>query len=392
MNRLFAFFLCWLLCCGLLFSQQEYLIQFRFDDCRLDTTYRNNAISLMALQSRLACMDIADVDSLLLVAYASPEGVLEHNLLLSKRRVETVADYLRQLYPALDDKLILRSGGENWQGLRQLVLADSMLTDDVRAKMVSLLDDDVNVGTKKWRMQQWELYPYLYQRYYPSLRSALACILYTSEHREEVLYLLDVEGVSVADSMAQTVAGKDSLPRLAVDTWQETSKAVYLRSNLLCPLMHVGVEFPLGRAYSLGFDYAYPWLMRRPDHRNCFQMLAWSMEARYWWAADGSMLGHSLGLDLGVAYYDVERQFQGRQGELLSVAAVYRYAWPIFNERWHLHVGLSLGYVFSVARPYDVFVSGGKAYRRAYTQRWQYLGPTECEIALVLPIKWRKVL
>ena len=215
---------------------------------------------------------------------------------------------------------------------------------------------------------------------------------YAKEYYRCVNVLEDVEGLSVVDSLARTFAGKDSLPRVEVDTWQETSKAVYLRSNLLCPLMHVGVEFPLGRAYSLGFDYAYPWLMRRPDHRNCFQMLAWSMEGRYWWAADGSMSGHSLGLDLGVAYYDVERQFQGRQGELLSLAAVYRYAWPIFNERWHLHVGLSLGYVFSVARPYDVFVSGGKAYRRAYTQRWQYLGPTECEIALVLPIKWRKVL
>ena len=37
-------------------------------------------------------------------------------------------------------------------------------------KVISIIDADINVGTKKWRMKQLPVYRYLLHTYYPRIR------------------------------------------------------------------------------------------------------------------------------------------------------------------------------------------------------------------------------
>lgn len=407
MNRLIVLSL-WMLACvlpisDLSASEHGHLLHFRFDNCQVDSTYMQNEVSLAAIRKLLSRLDASSIDSMLIIAYASPEGVYEHNVYLAKTRVQALGRFLLQEFPCLSDKLVLRSGGESWSQLQSFVLADSLLTDKEKMAVMDVLNAEVNTGTKKWRMQQLEVYPYLYRRYYSHLRHAAYCLLYV--HPLEKIQAHAVDSMVLSPlSLQSKLTDNDllwELPHAQLDSWREKREYVFLRTNLLSPLMHVGLDVPLGRHWSLGVGYDYPWRWRHADHRHCFQLLSWSLNTRYWFAfrdengeflprtIDDDMEGHAIGMDLSMGYYDFERRYQGRQGEFLSLAASYQYVMPVFNDRMHLSFSLSLGYTYSQARPYHVMEKGGKAYRKGYIEHIQYWGINRMEVALVVPISWR---
>ena len=184
------------------------------------------------------------------------------------------------------------------------------------------------------------------------------------------------------------------------DTTKVTEQAsqkrelLYLRSNLLAPLTNFGAEICLGDHWSIAADYYFPWMFRNPNHRNCFQLLGWGMEGRYWFGKERTcedrLEGHSIGLSAAAGYYDFEREYQGKQGEFICASADYLYSVPVCKDRLHLEFTLGLGYIWSYIRPYDVYEDGGKAYRKGYTERFNWWGPTKAGISLVVPIKARR--
>lgn len=403
MKRLFVLYVCFI---SLTMSYAHIadtaaLIHFRFDDYRIDAAYMENAGSLANLDSLLQRLDVSSVDSVVVIAGASPEGVYEHNLYLAGKRVQSVKAYLVGSYPEWNEKILCRSLGENWLALRICLLQDKSLSEEMRQKVLAVLDADVNVGTKKWRLQQLDVYPFLYEKYYRRLRHAAVCLVY--RRQTEMLPAGPPASLEVtsADSSGLSGASADSsglvlselrIPQRAVQSWSESREIFYLSSNLLCPLANVGVDVALGNTWSMGLGYSYPWLWRAADHKHCFQLLSWAVDAHYWFGARGyedRLEGHSVGMSASFGYYDFERNYQGWQGEFAALAADYRYAWPIFDDRLHLQFSLSFAYLYSVARPYGVPERGGKAYKRNYTQRLHYLGPNAVELSLVLPVKWK---
>jgi hypothetical protein len=142
--------------------------------------------------------------------------------------------------------------------------------------------------------------------------------------------------------------------------------------------------------WSVEADYYFPWLCRKDDHKNAMQMLAWGVTGRYWLGKNRTytsrLLGHSVGLGAYAGYYDFERNYTGHQGEFTSVCLDYMYAMPVFNNRMHLEFTVGLGYLYSYARPYDVFESGGKAFREGYTKNIHWAGPLKAGVSLVVPI------
>lgn len=392
------------------------LIHFRFDDYRIDVAYMENAGSLANLDSLLQRLDVSSVDSVVVIAGASPEGVYEHNLYLAGKRVQSVKAYLVGSHPEWNEKILCRSLGENWLALRICLLQDKSLSEEMRQKVLAVLDADVNVGTKKWRLQQLDVYPFLYEKYYRRLRHAAVCLVYRRQTEMLPAGPLASLEVTSADSFEWPGASADSsglvlselrIPQRAVQSWRDSREIFYLSSNLLCPLANVGVDVALGNTWSMGLGYSYPWLWRAADHKHCFQLLSWAVDAHYWFGAgtgaerprnsrsarprsyEDRLEGHSVGMSASFGYYDFERNYQGWQGEFAALAADYRYAWPIFDDRLHLQFSLSFAYLYSVARPYGVPERGGKAYKRNYTQRLHYLGPNAVELSLVLPVKWK---
>lgn len=163
------------------------------------------------------------------------------------------------------------------------------------------------------------------------------------------------------------------------------------RSNLLVPALNFGAEYPIGTDWSVGADYYFPWIMRKQDNRNCFQLLGWNLEGRYWFGKNRTqadiLQGHSVGLNAAVGYYDIERSFKGNQGTFVSVGADYLYAMPIFNNKVHLEFNVGLGYIFSQMRPYEVFEEGGNAFKLGYKKNFNWVGPVKAAVSIVVPIR-----
>ena len=69
---------------------------------------------------------VSFIDSIHLYTYASPEGREKYNVQLAVRRADTMQRYLADNYPLLSSVPVsLFPQGENWDGLRALVSADT---------------------------------------------------------------------------------------------------------------------------------------------------------------------------------------------------------------------------------------------------------------------------
>lgn len=181
---------------------------------------------------------------------------------------------------------------------------------------------------------------------------------------------------------------------------------LWLRTNLLLPLMNVGVEVPIGNRWSVAADWYYPWIPRLSNdsqdgssHKNCFQIDGIVIEGRYWLGnkhrkndenKQYRLTGHSIGLFFMGGRYDLERNYKGHQGEYILGGFDYLYAKPVFGGRLRLELSLGIGYLYSRATKYEVFVREGKGYRdKNFRKNISYFGPLRAGVTLAVPIKIR---
>mgnify|MGYP003301303304 CR=1 FL=1 len=103
---------------------------------------------------------------------------------------------------------------------------------------------------------------------------------------------------------------------------------------------------------SVAADYYFPWIPRDKSHRNCFQLLEWDIEGRYWFGEDRTyedrLEGHSAGLSLAAGYYDFvgkDKVSAGKQfvqyvatstNSLLAEPAYKNWTGQVFKY-WHTH-------------------------------------------------------
>ena len=176
-------------------------------------------------------------------------------------------------------------------------------------------------------------------------------------------------------------------------TCEDTTRKLLfaLRSNLLVPALNLGIEVPIGKHWSVGADYYFPWIWPKKDNKNCFEFLGWGIEGRYWFGKNRTafdrLKGHSVGLYGYVGYYDFERNFHGHQGEFVNVGVDYTYAMAVGKRKQlHFEFSLGVGYIYSEARQYTVIEANGPLISDKVTKKVGYFGPTKANISLVVPI------
>lgn len=174
---------------------------------------------------------------------------------------------------------------------------------------------------------------------------------------------------------------------------EETGPLYAIRTNLLVPALNIGAEVPIGNNWSVSADYYYPWIWPGKENKNCFELLAWSAEGRYWFGNDRTvkdrLLGHSVGLYAAGGYFDIERNFKGRQGTFISTGVDYTYAMPLGRKKLiNLEFTFAMGYVHSWNRIYTVSGPFGPLNPEPGTELFDYFGPTKAAVSLVLPLVW----
>ena len=141
----------------------------------------------------------------------------------------------------------------------------------------------------------------------------------------------------------------------------------------------------------MGADYYFPWIWPKSDNKNCFELLAWGIEGRYWFGRNRTVFdrlqGHSIGLYGYVGYYDFERNYHGYQGEFANVGVDYTYAMAVGKRKAvHFEFSIGVGYIYSQARKYTVIEAGSPLISNKITKTVGFFGPTKANISLVVPI------
>lgn len=343
-------------------------VHFRFDKSQLDVNYMGNDKALSRFTYVVDSIGHHYIDSIVVVSQSSPEGSYEHNMRLSQRRAATMRRAIERRHPELKDLLRIHPDGESWAQLREYVKNDTSMIQSAIDEVLDIIDSDVNIATKKWRMKQHPTYDYLYLNYYPRIRNSVFCIVYydirtTVAQFEEFIY---------------TAAKSDPIPThieaypIKVVPLKKCEPTLSVRTNLLGDLatvLNVGIEYyPRHSRWTALAEWTFPWWSHDASH-HYLQMLNGSLEARRYFKDDNTHTGHYLSAYAHANLYDFSFNAEDAwQGEGWGAGLGLGYVWqPWRNQRWKLDAFVRFGYYQTLYDPYHA----GDPYKGKYYYDWE---------------------
>lgn len=414
-------------------EREEVVVFYRHDSHAIDHRYLSNPEAFATLDSLFTNYGDA-IDSISIVAYASPEGRQVYNQWLSERRAESMKRFLKVRYPKTDfQTLVTYAKGEDFEGLVRMVEADAKVPH--RKEVLRILRNE-KLGLDSRMKKLYALrggYPYSYIRknILPWLRTATTCIIYWTPEAlaaksvlarvaEEPMRWESVEGgsmllsLSVADFTPAPYTTTEKYESPEVDSDMPSPKEQptpdgkivgererYLRfatkTNLLFDAVgavNVGLEIPVGNRWSADINWIFPWYLDK-DWNWCYQLLWGDVEVRRWLGERtraNRLAGHFVGLYAGGGLYDFQwRSTDGYQGEFFIAAGIgYGYS-QVLRNNWRLEFEIGLGYLQSDYRHYFHITNAEgeeELLRDKVSGRFGYWGPTKAKISLVIPIEW----
>lgn len=182
-------------------ASMEYNVDFEVGKANVVPDLRDNASEIGRIKENLAQLmnnEVYDLDSIIVTAFASPEGSMRANDDLCRRRAESVSDYFNRYVRHYQDSLradawfsidmsgssdamtsayrgakisfISHIGGENWKQLTQEVELCETLGPEEKEEYASLLDIP-NLDERESRMKRMEKYRYIREILYPACRT-----------------------------------------------------------------------------------------------------------------------------------------------------------------------------------------------------------------------------
>lgn len=390
-----------LLCSVSLWAQQReahrlaVTLYFRHDQWVLDNSYLTNSQTISTLDKFFDTRGVR-VDSVIIVAHASPEGPMAYNDRLSQKRAGTTKYWLLKNYKQhlSLEQISTDARGEDYAGLIQMIEADRKVPHKKEVLKV-LRKEGVHPDQKMRQLMRLRGgYPYSYIRrnILPYLRTAATCIIYWSE-----------ENIAIA---TPTPTLDTPLPQMRMAEPQpipvepEPKTILALKTNALYDLATVvnfAVEAPIGDRFSLVYNHICPWWLSK-DNRYCLQLLSVGGEARWWFAPKpvaasdnfvirDRLVGHFVGAYAMSGMFDIQaRKWGCYQGEFWSAGLTYGYSTPI-GKRMNLEFSLSLGYAQIPYRHYVPTDDWQDLIRDKFNSgRLHWFGPTKAEVSLVVPI------
>lgn len=379
-----------------------HVIYFEHNSSVVDKGYLSNTETIAKLDSVLRDTSLMNhLEFIDITASTSPDGVYEHNMKLAERRVCALKDYMACKYPEIDQKKVrLHNGGENWQGLLDAVQNDRNVP--YREKVLEIIRQDVNLGTKKWRLQHvggGEAWEYIKANLLVVLRSVSAnvVVLVKNPVPSPVTETPVVAQTGKEDKQAEkpdTVKSEKVLPEKPVvkpvpeivppvEKSPESRPWLAVKTNAVAYIAlvaNVGVEVPLGKKFSFDFPFYYS-----PYHvsdKYKFRVLGFEPEVKYWFDRpfQGHAVGiHGIGVMFNVAFNDRDR-FQNHDEGKLQYGAGLSYGYTMkLNGNWRIEYTVGGGYLYL---DYDVFrnVENGVLYDR---RKFHYWGLTKFGVNII---------
>lgn len=395
----------WLVLCSVLpcFGQEvpeekrfgNYSLYYYCDRIDIDNDYLDNAFQIRRIKDIL--LNSPKIDSITIYAFASPEGSPARNVWLAEQRAVAAKRFILNILSdssvLLPENIHLRPMGENWDGLKEELVANYHLQN--RDKVLSIIDADIPTETKKWRLKRLDngyTYSYIISRHMPKLRMATWICAYTP-----------IEVVTIKVVQSAGLQMPQSLQPIAAPKYEsfERKTILALKSNLLydaLSLVNFSVEVPIAKKFSALYYHQFPWWRwGDADNEHCVRFLSMGFEGRWWFNRKctfkndrkrDKLVGHFLGLYAESGKWDFQWDRSiCHQGEHWSVGLSYGYAMPI-GRKLNMEFSLSMGYAsipyrkFFPSDDYEILWRDPEVHGR-----WHYFGPTKAQVSLVVPIR-----
>ena len=368
----------------------ESQVYFRWDKSNYEDNYQSNAQAANKVYNLIKEIGTERVDSVIVKAYASPEGAYGHNMDLSRRRAMEFDRAVKEKMGLVgaDIPISVLPGGEAWEQLRARVAADTVISATAKQRTLALLDDDsVPRDTKKWRMmhfylgetrQEGDVYHWLLLNHYVYLR----CLDIKIYYHDAVPYSLEepVEEVkeepaivpeepaaqpdttAVAPSEAFVPSLELVSPASDNTAKRRFSPVIGISTNLLFDATYIpGYGFTSVPSFSLeyyparghwtfGADVDWSHWLHYDTHRfNQIHNISIHTR-RYFRSGENGFKGLYLQGALNAAEYGLGWDAHGWEGELLgaNLGAGYK----INFGRFFIDMGLDVGYFYSRNDPY----------------------------------------
>lgn len=382
---------------------EQHHIYFRFDKINLDSTYLDNATQFDRI--RHFVQNSPQIDSITIYAWASPEGVYEHNVWLSRRRAEAAKRFILSNLPEgssfTADHIHILPMEENWVGLREELEANYHRHD--RKRVLQILDSKIPNDTKKWRLKQLDrgyTYNYIIRKHMPRLRLAAWITMWGQPVHKPAVTSIVNEAIAQQPDIVQQPLLFEPEPVVSPFELSAERTILALKTNALYDLgtaVNFAIEAPIGERFSVLYNHICPWWLSA-DNKYCFQFLSMGAEGRYWIKPEpraasenrvvrDRLTGHFIGLYGMGGKFDFQWRTWGcYQGEFLSAGLTYGYSMPV-GKRLNLEFSLAVGYANIPYRHYVPVNDWQDLIRDKYdTGTLHYFGPTKAEISLVVPI------
>ena len=394
------------------FDSKGIVVRYQHDKAWPKWDYADNRTAyaeLMKVVESLAA-DSTAVKVIFVEGAASPVGSDKYNKTLSERRARILTELMQSWKGGDKINFVTTSKGEDWETFAAYVCEKYHYSN--RQAVLDIVESNRPNAEKERKLialDRGKTWKVLVRNFMAPARNAVVVhIIQQGPLAKDIANLPAVNAglrTSVEPTLQFHPTTVDTLPATPAYTSSVLSQLrerlavaeadriplVALRSNLLVPALNVGVEVPIGNRLSVGADYYYPWVWPKADNKDCFELLSWGLEGRYWFGeertATDRLQGHSVGLYGSVGYYDFERNFHGHQGEFVNVGVDYTYAMPIGKSKaMHLEFSLGVGYIYSEARKYTVIEPGAPLISDKITKKISFVGPTKANVSLVVPL------
>lgn len=332
-------------------------VYFRQGYSRLQPAFRGNGIRLDEFMRRVSEMNAdstARLNSIDIVAYASPEGPYTLNKKLARKRAENISAYLRGNMPFLSGSLFnVQPKGIDWNGLAAMVEASDMR---YRSEVLNILRNVPETTYRNGKLVDSRLkrlmdlrggrpYNYMLTHFFPELRAAGAYVVCDFVRIAQPAIPINEPNEpnesNEANEVDAAIPVATELPERDYDRWAIKSNALYLAAGVT----NIGGEYAFHPHWSVDLPLVYsPYTIAR---RYRMRFLYIQPEARYW--LDRPMKGHFFGVHLHAGVFNVsldnKNRYQSEKG-FHGAGISYGYAMPL-SRRWSMEFTVGVGYAFT---------------------------------------------
>lgn len=345
---------------------------------------------------------------------ASPDGLWQDDVYLSKARTDAAVTYLRAATGISEDLIMAKSLDEDWDRLYEMIYDSDIPFKDTILTIIT---------TKTWserkqalmKLDEGRVWKMLLEDFFPEMRCVRVAFYcqwdpskpyltipepFLDEEEQEVdndiLAQAEAEetGVLQAPDLAPASPIKMKKERRVYDSpWMMGFKTNLLGDAMAVPT--VGMELQIGRRVSLdiqGFHTNYN--IFNPEEHGAM-LYGLSPEIRIWAPGYTMRKGHFFGFHARCAWYDLQwtdgYHYQNASDVIPAYSAGFTYGYSLgFGRKGHWGLEFLLG-VGCAGYSQDVSAYGGGMWAVIDTEHNRHYGITRAGINLTYRFSFRKV-